>query len=156
MRYRIPALTFLLWQFFALPALPKGEPISAEGPVVAIQRSKDDTRVVDPSSLGDLAEIYMVRFDRWSQPRKEKYIIIEYVHRADLISYDQFDKTLWNIELQQATSEESKECFTWMTRGPSFVPTAFGAKAELPNPKALPCFLMTKRPVPVSHKRTTH
>jgi hypothetical protein len=36
-----------------------------------------------------------------------------------------------------------------MARGPSFLPTAFGAKDELPNPKELPCFLMTKRPVPV-------
>ena len=156
MRYKILALSFLLWQLCALQALPKEELISVEGPVVAIQRSKDDTRVVDPNSLADLAEIYLVRVDHWSQPHKEKYIIIEYVHRGDLIGYDQFDKTRWKFQVHQASAEESKDCLSWMARGQSFLPTAFGAEEQLPNPKGLPCFLMTKRPVPVAPKPTTH
>lgn len=110
--------------------------------------------MVDPNSVGDLAEMYMMRVDHWSQPQKQKYIIVEYIHRADLISYEQFDKTVWRFEVRQASPEQSKDCFSWMARGPSFLPTAFGAKGELPNPKDLPCFLMTTRPVPVPQGKT--
>jgi len=146
MSYRIPVLTVLLWCAFVVPAIPKEEPILAEGVAVAIQRGKTDTRISDPTSFADLAEIYMVRVDHWSQPRKEKYIIVEYIHRADLISYEQFDKTLWKFDVHQASPEQSKDCLSWMARGPSFVPTAFGANVKLPDPKELPCFLMEKRP----------
>jgi hypothetical protein len=149
MSYTIPVLAVLLWHAFVVPAIPKEEPILAEGVAVAIQRGKTDTRISDPTSFADLAEIYMVRVDHWSQPRKEKYIIVEYIHRADLISYEQFDNTRWTFEVHQASPEETKDCLSWMARGPSFLPTAFGAKEQLPNPKELPCFLMTKRPVPV-------
>jgi hypothetical protein len=149
MSYRIPVLAILLWQVFIVPAIPKEESVAAEGAVVAIQRGKTDTRIIDPPSFADLAEIYMVRVDHWSQPRKEKYIIVEYIHRADLIGYDEFDKALWRFEVHQASPDEAKDCLSWMARGPSFLPTAFGAKDALPNPKELPCFLMTKRPVPV-------
>jgi hypothetical protein len=155
MKYKILSLAFFLCYAFAIAAIPPQNVVRAHGAVVAIQRGKTDTRIIDPQSFADLAEIYMVRVDRWSQPHKEKYIIVEYIHRADLINYDQFDKTLWDFELHQASSEESKECLSWMTRGPSFVPTAFGAKAELPNPKALSCFLTTKKPDPASRIPTT-
>ena len=149
-------LAVLLLCVFALPTVPKEDLISVDGPVLAIQRDKDDTRVIDPNSMGDLAEIFMVRADRWSEPRKEKYIIVEYIHRANLISYGEFDQTLWTFEVHQASSEESKDCHSWMARGPSFIPTAFGAKERLPKPETLPCFLTTKRPVPASRKLTTH
>jgi len=146
-------LAVLLWHVFVVPAIPKEEPIFAQGVAVAIQRGITDTRISDPTSFADLAEIYMVRVDHWSQSRKEKYIIVEYIHRADLISYEQFDKTRWTFEVHQASTEESKDCLSWMARGPSFLPTAFGAKDQLPTPKDLPCFLMTKHPVPVSKTR---
>jgi hypothetical protein len=122
----------------------KEEPISVDGAVVATQRGKTDTRLIEPASFADLAEIYMVRVD--DGPLKQKYIIVEYIHRADLISYEQFDKTLWKFDVHQASPEQSKDCLSWMARGPSFVPTAFGANVKLPDPKELPCFLMTKRP----------
>ena len=156
MSNRITALTFLLWFVLAVPVTYQEELVSVEGVVVAIQRGKDDTRIVDPNSMGDLAEIYLVRADHWSQPHKEKYIVVEYIHRADLIGYDQFDKTLWKFEVHQASPGESKNCFSWMARGPSFLSTAFGAKVKLPDPKTLTCFLMTKRPVPVPPTPTTH
>jgi len=149
MRYRIPVLAVLLWYVFMVPAIPKEEPILAEGVAVAIQRGKADTRIIDPTSFADLAEIYMVRVDHWSKPRKEKYIIVEYIHRADLIGYEQFDKTRWTFEVHQGSPEETKDCLSWLARKPSLLPTAFGAKEQLPNPKKLPCFLMTKRPAPV-------
>ncbi len=156
MSYRIPVLAILLWQVFVVPVIAKEETIPAAGVVVAIQRGKSDTRIIDPSSLGDLAEIYMVRLDHWSQPRKVKYIIVEYIHRGDLISYEQFDKTQWRFDLQQASPEESNGCLSWMARGPSFLPTAFGVRLKLPDPKTLTCFLTTKRPIPVLRMPTTH
>ena len=93
----------------------------------------------------------MVRADRWSPSvRKEKYIIVEYVHHAGLIEYEQFNKTHWILELHQQSPEVNQECLSWITRGATeelkFVPTAFGAKTKLPDPKTLPCFLITERP----------
>jgi len=78
-------VTVFLWLVCATSSSPKNEFVSAEGVVVAIQGGKTDTRLVEPPSFADLAEIYMVRVDRWSQPRKEKYILVEYIHHADLI-----------------------------------------------------------------------
>lgn len=128
----------------------KNEFVSAEGVIVAIQGGKTDTRLVEPASFADLAEIYMVRVESWSQPRKEKYILIEYIHHTDLIRYDEFDKFRWNFEIHQASPEEEKDCLSWMAREGSFHPTAFGAKTKLPNLKTLTCFLMEKRPSVVS------
>lgn len=93
----------------------------------------------------------MVRADRWSPPtRKEKYILIEFVHHTGLIGYEQFDKAYWNFELHPQSPEPNQECLRWMameaTEELRFMPTAFGAKVKLPDPKTLPCFLMTKRP----------
>lgn len=155
MSYRIPVLAILLWQVFVVPVIAKEEAIPADV-VVAIQRGKSDTRIIDPPSFADHAEIYKVRLDHWSQPRKEKYIIVEYIHHTDLISYEQFDKTQWRFDVQQASPAESKGRLSWMARGPSFLPTAFGARLKLPDPKTLTCFLMTKRPIPGPRMPTTH
>jgi hypothetical protein len=149
---RLTALgvTVFLWLVCATSGAPKNEFVSAEGVVVAIQGGKTDTRIIEPASFADLAEIYMVRVDHWSQPRKEKYILVEYIHHADLIRYDEFDETRWNFEIHQASPEETRDCLSWMAREGSFHPTAFGAKAKLPAPKGLTCFLTEKRPLVVS------
>ena len=121
--------------------------LSVQGVVVALQRGETDTRLIEPESFADMAEIYMVRADRWSPPvRKEKYILIEYVHHTGLIGYEQFDKTHWNFDLHQQSPEANQECLSWMAREGTFKPTAFGAKAKLPDANTLPCFLMTTRP----------
>ena len=86
-------VAFFVWLFCAMSARPKNEFVLAQGVVVAIQGGKTDTRLIEPQSFADLAEVYMVRVDRWSQPRKEKYILVEYIHHAGLIPYDAFDKT---------------------------------------------------------------
>jgi hypothetical protein len=145
---RLAALgvTVFLGLVCATSAARKNELVSVEGVIVAIQGGIDDTRLVQPASFADLAEIYMVRADRWSQPRKEKYILIEYIHHTDLIRYDEFDKSRWNFEIHQASPEEEKDCLSWMAREGSFHPTAFGGKIKLPDPKSLTCFLMEKRP----------
>lgn len=75
---------------------------------------------------------------------------VEYIHHADLIQYDEFDKTHWSFEIHQASPEETKDCLSWMAREGSFHPTAFGAKVRLPDPRVLSCFLMEKRPSVVS------
>jgi len=156
MIYRIAALFLVFWLVFSAAATSEEKNISITGAVVALQRSKTESGTMELPSFADLAEIYMVRVDHWSQPRKEKYIIVEYIHHTGFISHEQFDKTLWRFDVHQASPEQSKDCFSWMARGPSFLPTAFGAKGELPNPKELPCFLTTKRPIPVSPTLTTH
>jgi hypothetical protein len=118
----------------------------AKGVVVAIQGGKTDARIIVPGSLGDLAEIYMVRVDRWSTPRKENYVLFEYVHHTGLISYDQFDKRHWKFELNQYSPEQDRDCRSWMPREGAFHPTTFGASSNLPDPKTLTCFLLNKRP----------
>jgi len=139
-------VTVFLWLVCATSSAPKNEFVSAEGVVVAIQGGKTDTRLIEPASFADLAEIYLVRVDRWSQSRKEKYVLVEYIHHADLIRYDEFDKAHWNFEIHQASPEETRDCLSWMAREGSFHHTAFGAKIKLPDPKLLTCFLMEKRP----------
>jgi hypothetical protein len=130
---------------------PEDESLSLQGVVVAVQRGVKDGRLIEPESFADLAEIYMVRADRWSPPiRKEKYILVEYVHHTGLIEYEQFNNTHWILELHQHSPKANQECLSWITRGATeelkFVPTAFGAKTKLPDPKTLSCFLITKRP----------
>jgi hypothetical protein len=124
-----------------------------QGVVVAIQRGKMDSRIIEPESFADMAEIYIVRADHWSPPvRKEKYILIEYVHHTGLIGYRQFDRTHWNFELHPQSAETSQECLSWMAREAkeelAFMPTAFGAMAQLPDARTLSCFLVTERPSP--------
>jgi hypothetical protein len=150
---RLNALCLLVVFFLscATSSAPKDDALSVQGVVVAIQRGEKDARLIEPESFADLAEIYMVRADRWSpSDRKEKYIIVEYVHHAGLIEYEQFNKTHWILELHQQSPEVNQECLSWITSGATeelkFVPTSFGAKTKLPNPKTLSCFLITKRP----------
>jgi hypothetical protein len=51
MSYRIPVLAILLWQVFVVPVIAKEETIPVDGVVVAIQRGKNDTRIIDPPCL---------------------------------------------------------------------------------------------------------
>ena len=84
---RLRALCLLVVFFLscAISSAPKDDALSVQGVVVAIQRGEKDARLIEPESFADMAEIYMVRADDWSPPaRREKYILIEYVHRTDL------------------------------------------------------------------------
>src|SRR5207302_1484704 len=107
----------------ATSSVPDNEFVSAAGVVIAIQAGKTDTRLIEPASFADLGEIYMVRVDRWSQPHKERYVLVEYIHHADLIRYDEFAKTRWNFEIRQASQEETRDCLSWMAREGAFHPT---------------------------------
>ena len=152
---RLRALCLLAVFFLscAISSAPKDDALSVQGVVVAIQRGEKDARLIEPESFADMAEIYMVRADHWSPPvRREKYILIEYVHRTGLIGYKQFDRTHWNFELHPQSPETNQECLSWMAREAKeelmFKPTAFGAEAKLPDARTLSCFLVTKRPSP--------
>src|SRR5256884_470938 len=147
---RPPRSTLFPYTTLFRSSVPDNEFVSAAGVVIAIQAGKTDTRLIEPASFADLGEIYMVRVDRWSQPHKERYVLVEYIHHADLIRYDEFAKTRWNFEIRQASQEETRDCLSWMAREGAFHPTAFGAKMKLPDPKVLSCFLMDKRPSVVS------
>jgi hypothetical protein len=132
----------------------KDSALVVQGVVVAIQRSKTDTRTKEPESFADMAEIYMVRADHWSASvHTEKYILIDYVHHAGLIAYEQFDRTHWAFELHPQSPETNKECLSWMARGAkeelTFMPTAFGSEAQPPDARTLSCFLVTERPSPL-------
>jgi hypothetical protein len=94
----------------------------------------------------------MVRVDQWSQPRKDKYVLVEYIHHSGLIDYEEFDTTRWSFQMHLPTPNESKDCLSWMARGPSFLPTAFGAKITLPDPKVLPCLVTDTRPSAVGKR----
>ncbi|HTQ62514.1 MAG TPA: hypothetical protein VMI32_19970 [Candidatus Solibacter sp.] len=156
MDFKIQAVILLLsYALLGSPASTE-ELTSIEGAVVAIQRGEKDTRLIDPPSFADLAEIYMMRVDHWSQPHKEKYVLVEYVHHDDLIGYDKFDKTAWRFEFEQPSAKDNDECHSWMARSKSsFIPTAFGRREKLPDPKTLSCFLVTKQPVPIRQGKET-
>jgi hypothetical protein len=131
----------------------KDDSLMVQGPVVAIQRGRTDTRIIEPPSFADLAEIYMVRPERWSTSgRKEKYILVEYIHQTGLglIEYKRFENTRWNFVLHPQSSETNQECLSWVARGSkeelTFIPTTFGANLKLPDPGTLSCFLVTERP----------
>lgn len=56
---------------------------NAEGVVVAVLLEPGAARSwmdVNSESLGDFAEVWMVRVDHWSRPNGAKYILIEYTH----------------------------------------------------------------------------
>lgn len=151
MNCRTPVFVLLCSYGLLQPTVAEEKLISAEAVVVAIQKGEEDTRLIEPpSELADLDEIYLVRVDHWSRPRKEKYIIVEYVHQRDNIDYSDFDKMLWQFHFEEPTPKANADCHSWMARSKfGFLPTAFGAKDALPNPKELPCFVTTKRPVPI-------
>ena len=146
-RFQSSCAVVVLCLASAISSTSKSGSVSVQGVVVAIQRGETDGRLIEPDSFADLAEIYMVRADRWSVPRKEKYVLIEYVHHTGLIPYAEFDKTHWKFEPHQYSAEENRDCLSWMAReGLTFMPTVFGAQVKLPDPKTLSCFLMVKRP----------
>jgi hypothetical protein len=85
---RIPAVSAML----VLPAIlaasalgqqGRSEEVNAEGVVVAVQLDPGAARSameVNSESMGDFAEVWMVRVDRSVSPNSTKYILVEYAH----------------------------------------------------------------------------
>lgn len=142
------------WLAFATPAVSSDEFFLADGKVVAIQKAKDEIRMLDNTDA-DLVEVWMIRVDHWPRTQKPGIILVEYTHHDSIIKDSELDRTTWKFEIRQAPPEKSGTCLSWWAADRSFVPTAFGRRGKLPDPNTLACFLMTKRPVAVSPTPTT-
>jgi hypothetical protein len=109
---RLPTVFVIL--VVALTCAPlspsKDDSLLVQGVVLAIQRGKTDLRILDAEPLADMAEIYMIRVDHWSPPvRKEKYILLEYVHHTGFIGCKRFNRTHSNFELHPESPETNQE-----------------------------------------------
>jgi hypothetical protein len=154
MKNTVAVFPLAFWLAFATPVLSSDEHFLADGRVVAIQKAKDEVRMLDNTDA-DLVEVWMVSVDHWSRPEKPGIILVEYTHHDSIIKDSELDKTTWKFEIRQAPPEKSGTCLSWWAAERSFVPTAFGRRGKLPDPKTLTCFLMTKRPVVASPTPTT-
>jgi hypothetical protein len=155
MRNTTVALMFAFWLALATTALSGDESFLAQGKVVAIQKAKDEVRMLDNTDA-DLVEVWMVRLEHWPRPQKPGIVLVEYTHHDSIIKDSDLDRTTWTFEFRQAPPEKSGTCLSWWAAERSFVRTAFGRREKLPDAKTLPCFLMTKRPVSTSPTPTTH
>jgi hypothetical protein len=122
---------------------------SAEGVVVATQEEDGASKLWDPNSMGDLAEVFMVRVDNWQQKSKPQLIMIGYTHRGRPMDYKQFDNAVWRFQLREPLLNQLGACSkAWVSLGHT-VKTSFGANTQLPKPESLPCFLMEERPLAI-------
>jgi hypothetical protein len=127
----------------------RSESFSAEGVVVAIQQEEGAERpdtYLEPYSLGEFAEVWMVQVNRWPHPAKPKYVLIEYTHTdhfEPFIKTKELDDTVWRFEIRRVPLDRSRNCTVW---GERFVSTAFGKRQKLPPPRTLQCFEMERRP----------
>lgn len=144
MSYAACVVTLVLVQFVATAAPSDDAYFSADGVVVAIQGSKDDARMNDPHSMGDMVEVWMLRIDKWPRSEGPRFILVEYRHRDAVVKDRELDNTVWRFEIRAAPPEKSGTCMSWWSD--TFVPTALGANQKLPPPKELGCYLMQKRP----------
>ena len=154
MKNTTAVLVFICSLAFGAPASSSEDSFLAQGKVVAVQKAKDEIRMTDNTDA-DMVEVWMVRLDHWPRSRKPGIILVEYTHHDSIVKDSELDRTIWTFEIRQAPPEKSGTCLSWWAAERSFVPTAFGRWAKLPDPKSLSCFLMTKRPVPASPMPTT-
>lgn len=124
--------------------------VNAEGVVVAVQLEPDTVRssmALNSESLGDFAEVWMVRVRHKLSVKSGKYILVEYTHvnrHEPFVKDRELDTTVWKFRLSPPSKNETGTCGSWSDR---FVPTAFGKERKLPTPGTLACFQMQKRPV---------
>ena len=147
MRSPVVLLTFVVAGSLALAAPSDNEPISADGVVVAVQKTKDEVRMYDPNSMGDLVEVWMVRIDKWTRSERPTFILVEYAHRDAILKDSELDSTEWRFDIRPAPPAKRDTCMSWWTQ--TFMPTALGTDQKLPPPKELGCFLMKKQPVAI-------
>jgi hypothetical protein len=126
--------------------------LTAEGVVVAVQLDPAGVRSamdVNSESLGDFAEVWMVRVNRPVNGDGANYVLVEYTHvnrQEPFVTDRELDSTAWKFTLRPV-SEDRRETCDW---GERYIPTALGKHDSLPNAKTLACFRMKVRPVPVA------
>ena len=147
--FAIAAFAFIL----AVPATGqqgRTEELTAEGVVVAVQLDPGAARSamdVNSESLGDFAEVWMVRVNRPVSPNGAKYVLVEYTHvnrNEPFVTDSELDSTAWKFTLRPVSEDRRGTC-EW---GERYVPTTFGRHEKLPTAKTLACFQMKTRPVP--------
>ena len=121
-------------------AIPSDEKHFTADGVVAVQKTKDEARIYDPHSMGDLVEVWMVRVDKWTRSERPTFILVEYAHRDPILKDSELDRTEWRFNIRPAPPAKSETCMSWWTR--TFIPTALGANQKLPPPKELGGFLI--------------
>lgn len=144
-------LIFVLAGLFALAVPSDDNAFSAEGVVVAVQGTKDDARMNDPHSMGDMVEVWMVRVEKWPRSERPDFILIQYTHRDAVVKDSELDSTVWRFTLRPTPPAKSATCMSWWTQ--TFMPTEQGAHRRLPPPKELGCFLMQERPLALRHTK---
>ena len=144
MQHLVLLVILLLAQFIETAAPSDDQYFAADGVVVAVQKTKDEVRMYDPHSMGDLVEVWMVRVDKWARSEKPSFILVEYTHRDAILKDSELDSTVWTFDIRQAPPAKSGTCMSWWTQ--NFMATALGANQKLPPPRELRCFLMQKRP----------
>jgi hypothetical protein len=148
MRYAVLVVTLALAQFCtAAPSDERG--FAADGVVVAVQGEKNEARINDPQSMGDMVEVWMLRIEKWPRQGRPNFILVEYTHRDAVVKDSELDSTLWRFDLRQVPPAQGGTCMSWWTQ--NFMPTALGVNQKLPPPKELECFLMRNRPVALRH-----
>lgn len=157
-RYKISA-AFSITAFALIPAVyatgQQGhtEELTAEGVVVAVQLDPGAARSamdVNSESLGDFAEVWMVRVNRLVSPNGAKYVLVEYTHvnrHEPFVTNSELDSKAWKFTLRPVPEDRRGPC-EW---GERYVPAAFGRLEKLPSAKTLACFQMRTRPVPAAH-----
>lgn len=143
------AFSIVLCLALVSTAFSSDKQLVIEGMVVAVQKTKDEVRMVDPHAMGDMVEVWMVKVPKWPRSEKTRFILVEYTHRAPLVTDSELDSTVWKFEVRPAPAADSRTCMSWWSADQSFVPTALGVGKKLPPPKGLDCFLMQKRPIAV-------
>jgi hypothetical protein len=138
-------LIIVLLGFGAKATSSDEKDFAADGVVVAVQGEKNEARMNDPNSMGEMVEVWMVRIDRWPRSEKPTFVLVEYTHRDAVVKDSELDSTEWRFDLRSAPPAKRGTCMSWWTQ--TFMPTALGANQKLPPPKELGCFLMQKRPV---------
>lgn len=141
---KISVLIFLIFLLDSLAMPSDQHGFAVDGIVVAVQKDKDDARMDDPHSMGDLVEVWMLRIAKWPQSGGPRFVLVQYSHRDPIVPDRELDRTVWRFTIRPTPAAESGTCMAWWTQ--NFIPTKPGTRTKLPKPEELSCFLMEKRP----------
>lgn len=109
------ALGSISWLALAVASVPKDEPLSAEGVVVATQKAKDEVRMRDNTDA-DMVEVWMVKVEHWPQSQKPGIVLVEYTHHDSVIKDSKLDGTIWTFENSPGPSRKERYLFKLVGR----------------------------------------
>lgn len=106
MRYATFLLILVFVGFEANAIASDERDFAADGVVVAVQKTKDEARMYDLHSMGDLVEVWMVRVDKWTLSERPTFILVEYTHRDAILKDSELDSTVWRLDIRPGASGE--------------------------------------------------